>query len=140
MSTFTRRHFLGSLGALSAAGSVPGVLAASHSASGAMADEITGIEKEGAGFANPLRLPGSSGLFGVLPVSEFREVQVVRSEIEVLPGRRMDSPMTYWLKLAPRRDSRPEVQAFCDWLMEQAALTRAAVGDAPDPDTVDDID
>ncbi|MDP2094244.1 MAG: multicopper oxidase domain-containing protein, partial [Hydrogenophaga sp.] len=88
MSTFTRRHFLGSLGALSAAGSVPGVLAASHSASGAMADEITGIEKEGAGFANPLRLPGSSGLFGVLPVSEFREVQVVRSEIEVLPGRR----------------------------------------------------
>ncbi len=88
MSTFTRRHFLGSLGALSAAGSVPGVLATSHSASGAMADEITGIEKEGAGFANPLRLPGSSGLFGVLQVSEFREVQVVRSEIEVLPGRR----------------------------------------------------
>ena len=60
--------------------------------------------------------------------------------VEVLPGRRMDSPMTYWLNLAPRRDSRPEVQAFCDWLMEQAALTRAAVGDAPDPDTVDDID
>lgn len=88
MSTFTRRHFLGSLGALSAAGSVPGVLAATHSASGAMADDITGIEKEAAGFANPLRLPGSSGLFGVLPVSEFREVQVVRREIEVLPGRR----------------------------------------------------
>jgi len=88
MSTFTRRHFIGSLGALSAAGSVPGVLAATHGASGAMADEITGIEKEAAGFANPLRLPGSSGLFGVLPVSEFREVQVVRSEIEVLPGRR----------------------------------------------------
>ena len=88
MSTFTRRHFLGSLGALSAAGSVPGVLAGTHSASGAMADEITGIEREAAGFANPLRLPGSSGLFGVLPVSEFREVQVVRSEIEVLPGRR----------------------------------------------------
>lgn len=87
MSTFTRRHFLGSIGALGAAGSVPGVLAATHGASGAMSEEITGIEKEAAGFANPLRLPGSSGLFGVLPVSEFREVQVVRSEIEVLPGR-----------------------------------------------------
>lgn len=88
MSKFTRRHFLGSMGALSAAGSVPGVLAATPGASGAMTEEITGIEKEATGFANPLRLPGSSGLFGVLPVSEFREVHVVRSEIEVLPGRR----------------------------------------------------
>ncbi len=60
--------------------------------------------------------------------------------VEVLPDRRMDSPMTYWLKLAPRSEARPEVRAFCDWLMDQAALTRAAVGDAPDPDTVDDID
>ncbi|WP_291212542.1 multicopper oxidase family protein [Hydrogenophaga sp.] len=88
MTTFTRRHFLGSIGALGAAGSVPGVLAASPGAAGAMTAEIAGIEKEAAGFTNPLRLPGSSGLFGVLPVSEFREVQVVRTEIEVLPGRR----------------------------------------------------
>ncbi|MDO8906734.1 multicopper oxidase family protein [Hydrogenophaga sp.] len=88
MSIFTRRHFIGSIGALGAAGSVPGVLAANPRATGAMTKEITGIEKEAASFANPLRLPGSSGLFGVLPVSEFREVQVVRSEIEVLPGRR----------------------------------------------------
>lgn len=88
MSTFTRRHFIGSMCALSAVGSLPGVLAATHGTSGAMTQEITGIEKEAAGFANPLRLPGSSGLFGVLPVSKFREVQVVRSEIEVLPGRR----------------------------------------------------
>lgn len=88
MTTFTRRHFLGSIGALGVAGSAPGVLAANPGAAGAMAAEIAGIEKEAAGFTNPLRLPGSSGLFGVLPVSEFREVQVVRTEIEVLPGRR----------------------------------------------------
>jgi blue copper oxidase len=88
MSLFTRRHFLGSLGALSAAGAAPGVLAANPGAAGALTEEITHIEREAAGFANPLRLPGSSGLFGALPVSEFREVQVVRTEIEVLPGRR----------------------------------------------------
>jgi len=35
---------------------------------------------------------------------------------------------------------RPEVKAFCDWLMAQSALTRQAIGDVPDPDTVDDID
>jgi suppressor of ftsI/bilirubin oxidase len=88
MSTFTRRHFLGSMGALGAAGSVPGVLAATPGVSDTMTEEIIGMEKEAAGFANPLRLPGSSGLYGVLPVSEFREVHVVRSAIEVLPGRR----------------------------------------------------
>ena len=88
MSTFTRRHFLGSIGALSPVGSVPGALAATAGTPGLINDEITGIEREAAGFTNPLRLPGSSGLFGVLPVSEFREVHVVRSEIEVLPGRR----------------------------------------------------
>jgi LysR family glycine cleavage system transcriptional activator len=60
--------------------------------------------------------------------------------VEVLPGRRMDSPMTYWLNVAARSRGRPEIQAFCDWLTVQAALTRAAVGDAPDPDAVDHID
>ncbi len=60
--------------------------------------------------------------------------------VEVLPGRRLDSPMTYWLIVAARSQGRPEIQAFCDWLMRQAALTRQAVGDAPDLDTVDDID
>lgn len=88
MSLFTRRHFIGSISALGAAGSVPAALAANPGPTGAMTKEITRIEKEAAGFTNPLRLPGSSGLFGVLPVSEFREVQVLRSAIEVLPGRR----------------------------------------------------
>lgn len=60
--------------------------------------------------------------------------------VEVLPGRRLDSPMTYWLIVAARSQGRPEIEAFCNWLMRQAALTREAVGDTPDPDTVDDID
>ncbi len=60
--------------------------------------------------------------------------------VEVLPGRRMDSPMAYWLLTATRSAQRPEILAFCDWLMVQSALTREAVGDVPDPDTVDNID
>ncbi|MFT3718901.1 LysR substrate-binding domain-containing protein [Pseudorhodoferax sp.] len=60
--------------------------------------------------------------------------------VEVLPERRMDSPMAYWLILAARSAQRPEIRAFCDWLMDQSARTRAAVGDVPDPDTVDHLD
>lgn len=47
--------------------------------------------------------------------------------VEVLPGMRLDSPMSYWLIVAPRSTERPEVQAFCDWIGAQAALTRAAM-------------
>lgn len=60
--------------------------------------------------------------------------------VEPLPGYRMDSPLAYWLVTGPERTRRPEVQAFCDWLLEQAAATREAIGDTPDPDTVDLID
>lgn len=60
--------------------------------------------------------------------------------VEALPARRMDSPMAYWLLRASRSAQRPEVAAFCDWLMRQSAVTRAAIGDVPDADTVDDID
>jgi len=35
---------------------------------------------------------------------------------------------------------RPEVKAFYNWLTEQAALTRQAIGDVPDPDTLDQMD
>jgi LysR family glycine cleavage system transcriptional activator len=49
--------------------------------------------------------------------------------VEVLPGSRLDSPMSYWLIVAARSNSRPEVQAFCAWLTAQAALTRAAIGE-----------
>jgi len=60
--------------------------------------------------------------------------------IEPLPHLRLDSPMAYWLVVGPRSAARPEVKAFSDWLMAQSALTRQAIGDVPDPDTVDDID
>jgi len=60
--------------------------------------------------------------------------------VEPLPQMRLDSPLVYWLVVAPRSVQRPEVKAFCDWLLQQAALTRKAIGDEPDPDTVDHID
>ena len=49
--------------------------------------------------------------------------------IEVLPEQRMDSPLAYWLLVGPRSGARPEVQAFCDWMREQAALTREVLGE-----------
>jgi len=60
--------------------------------------------------------------------------------VEILPGMRLESPMAYWLIVGPRSAARPEIRAFCDWLTAQAALTRMAIGDAPDPDTVDGLD
>ncbi len=60
--------------------------------------------------------------------------------IEPLPHLRLESPMAYWLVVSTRSAVRPEVKAFCDWLMAQSALTRQAIGDVPDPDTVNDID
>src|SRR5690606_10823498 len=60
--------------------------------------------------------------------------------IEPLPRSRLDSPLAYWLLVAPRSVQRPEVKAFCDWLLREAERTRQAIGDVPDPDTVDHID
>ena len=60
--------------------------------------------------------------------------------VEPLPHTRLDSPLVYWLMVAPRSAQRPEVKAFCDWLLVQAAATREAIGDVPDPDTVDQMD
>lgn len=60
--------------------------------------------------------------------------------VEPLPHARIDSPLVYWLVMAPRSEQRPEVKAFADWLLGQAAATREAIGDVPDPDTVDQID
>jgi LysR family glycine cleavage system transcriptional activator len=60
--------------------------------------------------------------------------------VEVLPGRRIDSPMAYWLLMGPRSSTRPEVQAFRNWLLLQARLTRTATGDEPDSDCEDHID
>lgn len=59
--------------------------------------------------------------------------------VEPLPKMRIDSPLAYWLIVGPRNAARPEVSAFCAWLKVQAALTRQAVGDVPDVNTVDDL-
>ena len=60
--------------------------------------------------------------------------------VEILPNMRLDSPLVYWLIVGPRASARPEIVAFCNWLQAQAALTRIAIGDVPDPDTADNID
>ena len=60
--------------------------------------------------------------------------------VEVLPQHRLDSPMAYWLLIGPRSAPRPEIKAFCDWLREQAAITRETIGEVPDPDTIDHLD
>lgn len=88
MSMYSRRQFLGSVGVLGAVASHPGVWAAAPAQPVLSTDEAIRIEKEASGFANPLRLPGTSGLFGVLPATDFKEVHVVRTDIEVLPGQR----------------------------------------------------
>jgi LysR family transcriptional regulator, glycine cleavage system transcriptional activator len=56
--------------------------------------------------------------------------------VEVLPSMRLHSPLVYWLLIAPRRQHRPEVRAFCEWLRFKAAETRQAIGDVPDPETL----
>ena len=49
--------------------------------------------------------------------------------IEPLPKLRMDSPMAYWLIIGPRSSQRPEIKAFCEWLMQQSRITRQTIGD-----------
>ena len=60
--------------------------------------------------------------------------------VEPLSGLRMESPMAYWLIVGPRSAQRPEIRAFCDWLMVQSRITRQTVGEVPDPDTIDHPD
>jgi DNA-binding transcriptional LysR family regulator len=49
--------------------------------------------------------------------------------VEPLPDARLDSPLAYWLVRGPRASQRPEVLAFINWLLAQAATTREAMGD-----------
>jgi DNA-binding transcriptional LysR family regulator len=60
--------------------------------------------------------------------------------LEPLPKLRMDSPMAYWMVVGPRSAQRPEIRAFCEWLMAQSRITRQVIGEVPDPDTVDYMD
>ncbi len=55
--------------------------------------------------------------------------------VELLPSARLDSPLAYWLVVAQRSSQRPEVVAFCDWLMAQAAITKEATGETPGSET-----
>lgn len=47
--------------------------------------------------------------------------------VQVLPEHRLASPLSYWLLLGPRSGQRPEVLAFCQWLMQEATLTRQSM-------------
>jgi LysR family glycine cleavage system transcriptional activator len=60
--------------------------------------------------------------------------------VEPLAQQRMHSPMAYWLIVGPRSAHRPEIKAFCEWLLAQSKSTRETIGEVPDPDTVDHID
>ncbi|APW43503.1 LysR substrate-binding domain-containing protein [Rhodoferax saidenbachensis] len=50
--------------------------------------------------------------------------------VEVLPDHRLDTPLAYFMIVGPRSSGRPEIQAFCEWLQVQAAITRKAIGEA----------
>ena len=60
--------------------------------------------------------------------------------VEPLPQTRLDSPLAYWLLVSPRSVARPEVRAFCAWIQRQAEVTRQAIGDVADPETLVDAD
>ncbi len=49
--------------------------------------------------------------------------------------RRGGSPYLYWLIVAPTGRQRPEVRQFCDWVLEQARITRQAIGEDEAPDS-----
>jgi blue copper oxidase len=85
----TRRTFLGGAAGLGAAYATRFAFAqAGRAHIEAPAAGLAAIEREASSFANPLRLPGASGLYGVMNVSDFREVRVTRTEIELIAGRR----------------------------------------------------
>jgi suppressor of ftsI/bilirubin oxidase len=103
----TRRTFLGSAAALGAAYATrPAFAQAGRAHIGAPAGEAAAIEQEARAFANPLRLPGASGLYGVMNASDFREVRVMRTEIELLPGRRTPY-LAYAAELGGKRFLNP---------------------------------
>ena len=63
--------------------------------------------------------------------TELKNLATLKSGdlVEVLPGHRLDSPLAYWLVVGPRSGQRPEIQAFCAWLLLQAETTRRAIGE-----------
>ncbi len=79
-------------------------------------------------------LSGQGLALGRLPL--IAESLAAGDLVEVWPHSRIESPMAYWLIVGSRSAARSEVQAFCDWLRTQGELTRLAIGDGPDPDTM----
>jgi LysR family transcriptional regulator, glycine cleavage system transcriptional activator len=60
---------------------------------------------------------------------------------EVMPSRRLPStPYRYWLGTTPHARARPEVQAFSNWVQQQAALTRKLINGAPELDGITEAD
>jgi len=57
------------------------------------------------------------------------------SLVEILPETRIESPLAYWLIVAPRSEQRTEVQAFCQWLHQQVQMTREALEAKRPPDS-----
>ena len=84
MKQITRRTFLRGMTALGATAGAPFALAAQDSAGA----DVRSLEKEAAEFSNPLRMPGAAGLYGVVRAADLRELRVMSTEIEVLPGKR----------------------------------------------------
>jgi LysR family transcriptional regulator, glycine cleavage system transcriptional activator len=83
-------------------------------------------------------LTGQGVVLARLPL--IAEALAAGDLVEPLPDKRLESPMAYWLLVGPRSSARPEVMAFCEWLKTQAAVTRQAIGDVADADTVDLLD
>jgi LysR family glycine cleavage system transcriptional activator len=46
---------------------------------------------------------------------------------------RIESPYLYWLIGSPAGRARPEVEQFCAWVLEQARITRQAIGEEAMP-------
>ncbi|MDO8479066.1 MAG: multicopper oxidase family protein [Candidatus Rokubacteria bacterium] len=87
MTRLTRRGILGGVGALGVVGMARLAPAGEgHGDARAAARAAAEIERAAADFSNPLRLPGASGLYGVLRATEVREIRVRRTDLAVLPG------------------------------------------------------
>lgn len=103
----TRRKFLGGAAALGAALAAPLSFGQARRAPQA---ELGALEREAQAFANPLRLPGASGLYGTMSAAQFREVRAVRTEIELLPGSRTPY-LAYAVESQGRRFVNPALVA-----------------------------
>jgi LysR family transcriptional regulator, glycine cleavage system transcriptional activator len=49
---------------------------------------------------------------------------------------RISSPYLYWLIVSPVGQARPEVAQFCEWVLQQAQITRHAIGEKEAPAVV----